>query len=305
VGGVLSPLLANIALSAIEQRYERHVWPSKGSRQGQSGRPRESLSDPDAISRRAFENRANDKRRGRAVFVPVRYADDFIILVSAPPGQEHLAERFAYQEKAALASDLKQQLGLELSQDKTLVTPVTGTMLFLGHHIRVRDNRLKRRQIPTAVIPKERTRRLRLVIKGIFDRNTSRQTLSSRLKLLNPVLRGWGNFYRHAYGAKRIFSTLDHYVWWTIRRWLRKKHRPPRMREIHKRYGWRKPRGRMLRWRDGDSYPFVLSKIRVRPYRFTWMRPPDFAVKSMESPVRNERRTPGSARGRQKPAGAT
>jgi RNA-directed DNA polymerase len=28
-GGILSPLLANIALSAIEERYERHVWPRR------------------------------------------------------------------------------------------------------------------------------------------------------------------------------------------------------------------------------------------------------------------------------------
>jgi hypothetical protein len=130
------------------------------------------LIDPDAICRRAFENRANNKRRGRTVFVSVRYADGFIISVSAPPDQERLAERFAHQEKTALASTLKQQLELEFSRDKTLLTPVTGTMRFLGYHIRSRDNRFIQRQIPTAVIPRERTRRLRSVIKDIFDRRT-------------------------------------------------------------------------------------------------------------------------------------
>jgi hypothetical protein len=44
------------------------------------------------------------------------------------------------------------------------------------------------------------------------------------------MLRGWCNFYRHAWGAKHVFSAIDHYVWWTIFRWLKKKHRAPRPR---------------------------------------------------------------------------
>jgi len=64
-GGILSPLLANIALSAIDERYERHAWPREvASRRSQLSRPSRPLTDPDAIARRAAENRANDKRRG-------------------------------------------------------------------------------------------------------------------------------------------------------------------------------------------------------------------------------------------------
>jgi RNA-directed DNA polymerase len=40
----------------------------------------------------------------------------------------------AIEEKTKLASALKEQLGLELSEAKTLVTPVTEPMRFLGHH---------------------------------------------------------------------------------------------------------------------------------------------------------------------------
>jgi len=69
-GGILSPLLANIALTAIEERYERHVWPR---------RTPTLLTDPAAITRRATAARGTDRRRRRCVFMPVRYADDFII----------------------------------------------------------------------------------------------------------------------------------------------------------------------------------------------------------------------------------
>jgi hypothetical protein len=38
-----------------------------------------------------------------------------------------------------LANELERKLGLALSEEKTLVTPVASTMRFLGHHIRVRE----------------------------------------------------------------------------------------------------------------------------------------------------------------------
>jgi RNA-directed DNA polymerase len=302
-GGILSPLLANIALSVIEERYERYVWPRQARPSGLPGRPSKPLTDPVAIGRRAVQNRGNDARRGRPVFVPIRYADDFIILVNAPPGASGLS--VAEQEKAALAAALETQLGLTLSEEKTLITPVTSTMRFLGHHLRVRRHPTYGRPVGLAVIPKERSKRLRRVIKGIFSRKTVRRSLDDRLQLLNLVLRGWGYFYRHAWGAKHVFAFIDHYVWWTIYRWLRKKHPRTPMRQLYRRYGWRKHRGKAMRWRDGNRRPFSLAGLRVADFRFAWQKTPPFASTSMESPVRNERRTPGSARGRQKPPGAT
>jgi hypothetical protein len=145
--------------------------------------------------------------------------------------------------------------------------------------------------LPQAAIPKEQSQRLRRTIKGLFRRSTCRESLESRLRLANPVLRGWANFYRHAWGAKRVFVANDHYVWWTIHRWLRKKHPKTRMRDIYAQYGWRKPRGRMIRWRDGDTHRFTQSTTRVRAFRLAWQKPPAFASTSMESPVRIERRT--------------
>ena len=302
-GGILSPLLANVALSIIEERYERYACP-RGSQTGASGvsggRPCWRLSAPEAIARRAYQNRANDKRRGLPVFMPIRYADDFIILVASPDGSRAVAD----QEKAALARELEQTLGLTLSEEKTLVTPVTSTMRFLGHNLRVRalpGGRLTSR----AVIPKERTQRLRHTIGAIFRGTTCHQTLESRLQLLRLVLRGWANFYRHAWGAKRVFTAIDHHVWWTIYRWVRKKHRKAPMRDVYKQYGWRKPRGRMIRWRDGGTYATAISPTRVYPYSLGWQKIPDFAGPPMESPVRNERRTPGSARGGRKPRAQT
>ena len=115
------------------------------------------------------------------------------------------------------------------------------------------------------------------------------------------MLRGWCYFYRHAWGAKHVFSALDHYVWWTTLRWLRKKHEHPAMRSLAARYGWKKPGGRTLRWRDGNVTPFEAARVPVRQFKIGWVKAPHFASTSMESPVRNERRTPGSVRAVRKP----
>ena len=69
-GGVISPLLANIALTAIEERYERWVHHRTKTR---AHRTCDGL-------KAALDCRSTDRRRGVPVYFPVRYADDFVIL---------------------------------------------------------------------------------------------------------------------------------------------------------------------------------------------------------------------------------
>ncbi len=157
----------------------------------------------------------------------------------------------------------------------------------------------------TAVIPKQRSQRLRGRIKAIFRRSSLGSSLKERLRLLNPLLRGWGNFYRHAWGASKIFRSVDHYVWWCIYRWLRKKHANVSMRILRERYAWTKPGGRTLRWKDGDARLVELAPVHVGRYMKNDNSPSYAAFASMESPVHNERCTPGSEGGARKPAGAS
>lgn len=269
-GGILSPLLANIALSVIEERYGRQVWPS---------RTPTLLTDPKAVQMRAQRVRARDRRRGEFVFFPIRYADDFIILVGAPPGpgQEARAREAAHREKEALAKLLKDEMGLELSEEKTLVTPVTEPIRFLGHHVRVRHHPVHGRLVSTTLVPRERSQELRRRIKRLFRRSTTGASLADRLQKLNPILRGWGFFYRHAWGAKRVFASIDHYAWHTILRWLRKKHRRVPLRVIFARYGLRRPRLRSKNWGAEGFFLFHMARISVCQFKFGWLRPPRFA----------------------------
>src|SRR5262249_47382460 len=149
---------------------------------------------------------------------------------------------------------------------------------FLGHHVRVRAHPDHGRLMSAIVIPKDRGQRLRERIKDLFRRRTVQATLESRLKRLNPMLRGWCVFYKHAWGAKKVFDRLDHYVWWTIFRWLRKKHPTKSVKWVIAQYGRRKPNGRAIRWQDGSTQVFQMASMPVHRFMLGWQKPPSFAI---------------------------
>lgn len=271
-GGILSPLLANIALSVIEERYERHVS------QRQLGPSRPGAAPPE---RRAAHARKYDRLHGQTIVFPIRYADDFLLLVGAPPGpgQDERARQDAQAQRAAVATLLKQQLGLELSETKTLITPVTKTFAFLGHHVVVRNNRGFARQACVTLIPKEKSHRMRERIKRLCRRNRTGQSLHDLLRDLNWLLRGWSAFYRHAWGAKRVFCSLDYYAWWSVFRWLRKKHQHASVKALKALYPPSKERGvRRGQWHHRGVTLFVTGRTRVGPYRLASARRPLFAI---------------------------
>lgn len=56
-----------------------------------------------------------------------------------------------------------------------------------------------------------------------WTRRAKHRTLSDLLRRLNPVLRGWCTYFRHGVSS-RTFSYLDHYAFWRVFEWLRKRH---------------------------------------------------------------------------------
>ena len=72
-------------------------------------------------------------------------------------------------------------------------------------------------------------------IKTLTKRTTVNLPLDPLIHVLNPVLRGWTNYYRHA-ASSRCFAYLDHYLWWRVVRWLRKKYPRLTWKQIRRRY---------------------------------------------------------------------
>ena len=56
-----------------------------------------------------------------------------------------------------------------------------------------------------------------------FTRRNKHRTLAALLRKLNPVMRGWCTYFHHGVSS-RTFSYLDHFAWWRVVWWLRKRH---------------------------------------------------------------------------------
>jgi len=72
-----------------------------------------------------------------------------------------------------------------------------------------------------------------------LTRRARHRTLADLLRRLNPTLRGWCNYFRHGV-CKRTFSYVDHYTWWKIVTWIRKRHVGLNWGTIRRRFlpGW-------------------------------------------------------------------
>jgi RNA-directed DNA polymerase len=138
----------------------------------------------------------------------VRYADDFIVTGAT---QELLEQKV----KPALTAFLSPR-GLELSEQKTVITHISQGFNFLGHTVRKYGDKLLTTPAKSSV--QALRDKIRLCINSALA--LPQQVL---LGQLNPLIRGWANYYRHG-AAKRTFDRLDHHVRWQLWRWAAKRH---------------------------------------------------------------------------------
>jgi RNA-directed DNA polymerase len=183
-GGILSPLLANIALSVLDEHLHR-AWESGGE-----------LS---TSSRREWR-----RAKGLPSWRLVRYADDFVVLVNG-----------TRQDTEALREEVAQVLapmGLRLSPAKTQVAHLSEGIEFLGFRIQWRRKRGTDKWYVYTFIADRPLRAVKAKIRSLTHR-TSQQDLAVVLINLNRATHGWAHYFRHAI-AKHVFSKLDDLVWW-------------------------------------------------------------------------------------------
>lgn len=202
-GGIISPLLANIALSELDRHYQAD-WQAMSSYPGQ---------------------RQHLRRRGQPTYRLCRFADDLVVLVKGTRAQaEALASELARRVEA---------LGLSLKPEKTGITHIDEGFLFLGQRI-VRRSKGEKRFVYTFV-SNEALASVKRRVKALTGRSTTNLELSELLRALNPILRGWAAYFRYA-AAKRTFAYLGWYAWWRVMRWLRKKHPQLTWKQLRRRY---------------------------------------------------------------------
>jgi RNA-directed DNA polymerase len=202
-GGIISPLLANIALTALDRQYQAD-WRRMSYHQS---------------SRQAL------RRKGHPTYRLVRFADDLVVCVN---GTREQAE--------ALLGTLDQRvqaIGLRLKPEKTGITHIDEGFVFLGQRI-IRKPKGPKRYVYTFVCDEALASIMRKV-KALTGRSTRNLALADLLRALNRLLRGWTAYFRYA-SAKRTFSYLGYYAWRRVVGWLRKKHPSWTWKQIRRRY---------------------------------------------------------------------
>jgi len=231
-GGLISPLLANIALDGLE----------------------EMISSFKAKIKYLTKSRGKDYWKPKTInkFQFIRYADDFVILSS---------QREWLEEALPLIKEWLKERGLELNQDKTKIRNIRDEGFdFLGHNVRQHKGRCLRegsneyhRKMKIARVkfnknPKANERlptpnskpkdydvysciitpgkeEVKNFLKGIKEviRNAGRMTFEQLLRTLNPKIRGWANYYRYVV-SKKTFSKVRTEILKAIFRFLKRRH---------------------------------------------------------------------------------
>jgi RNA-directed DNA polymerase len=207
-GGVISPLLMNVALHGLEE--------AAGVRYRQTG--------------------VNAGTAVPGTPILVRYADDMVICCASRQQAEHVKGRLAHW----LAPR-----GLVFNEDKTRIVHLEEGFDFLGFNLRRyrRGDRPGKLLIkPSQEAVRRIRRRLAEEIRGM--RGSNAMALIARL---NPIIRGWASYYRGVVSSK-VFTALDSHVWRLTFGWARRTHPYKSKKWIVRRYFGRFNRFRNDRW---------------------------------------------------------
>jgi RNA-directed DNA polymerase len=236
-GGILSPLLSNVALSVLDE----HIAQAPG---GPAATPYQ---------------RAKRRRQGLPNTRLVRYADDWCLLVS---GTKAHAE--ALREEIA---EVLTEMGLRLSPEKTLVTHIDEGLDFLGWRIQRHRKRGTSKHYVYVYPAKKALHAVMAKVKTRCRQNLN-QPLEVLLQQLNAMLRGWTNHFKHGC-SNATFSYLRAFLWKRLVRWQRRKHPRRTWRYLRRRYsrgdGWPT---------DGDVVLLDPARVSAKRYYYRGTRIP-------------------------------
>jgi RNA-directed DNA polymerase len=137
----------------------------------------------------------------------VRFADDFLVTGRSP-------EQLETEVKPVIEEFLAQR-GLEFSAEKTRITHVSGGFDFLGQNVRRYGN--------DKVLTKPSRKSVRALLERVRTIVKTSATADALVVKLNPVIRGWANYHRHA-ASKRTFAAMNHAIFRLLWRWAKGRH---------------------------------------------------------------------------------
>ena len=167
-----------------------------------------------------YQPTTKDNRRYSPKVNLVRYADDFIIT-----GRSR--ELLEIEVLPRLKKFLEER-GLALSEEKTLITHIDQGFDFLGFNIRKYKGKLL--TMPQKKKVNSFTQKVYKVIES--NKAVSQEML---INLLNPIISGWGNYYRHGVSSV-VFNKADHRIFNKLLQWSYRRHKHKGKRWIINKY---------------------------------------------------------------------
>lgn len=188
--------------------------------------------------------------------IVIRYADDFVCLCET-------------QEDALVVIEhLNKWLetrGLKLNQDKTKIVHITEGFDFLGFNVKhYRDNSRKSGYKLLIKPNRQAIKNIKLKIKQVWLKYQA-QDVKTIVARLNPIIRGWANYYKVGV-SRKVFESLDAWMYIKARRYVKRMH--PKKNEA-----WRKKRyfGRFNLERN-DKWVFGDLRTGIHLLKFTWFQ---------------------------------
>lgn len=182
-GGIISPILANMTLDGIEKKLVERFHTN-------------ALGKVDLRFKNAHKVNF------------VRYADDFVVTAATPEP--------ALEAKELIREFLAER-GLELSDEKTVVTNIDDGFDFLGWNFRKYNEKL---------IIKPSKKAVKAIVSNISDTILRRGKAWQQdvlIMKLNEQIRGWTN-YHQSVCASDAFAHLDYVLYELLWRWAKRRH---------------------------------------------------------------------------------
>lgn len=184
-GGIISPLLANIALHGLEtatkEFYVSHVY--NGSK----------------------NTATRDRLRELSM---IRYADDFVVIAKQ--------EQEIIKVKVFIQDWLAKECGLALSEDKTNIKNTTNGFDFLGFHII--SLKQEDKYVLRTHISKASKKRFLTKTREILQNHRS-ASAGHLIHMLNPVITGWCNYFSLCECARDL-KQVEYALFGQIRAWV-------------------------------------------------------------------------------------
>ncbi|CBJ80600.1 reverse transcriptase-like protein (fragment) [Xenorhabdus bovienii SS-2004] len=138
----------------------------------------------------------------------IEYADNFVMTGAS--------EDVLLNEVKPQLIDFLRERGLTLSEEKTHITHINDGFDFLGFNLRKYRGKL------LIKLSKSNVLLFLSHLRELIKRHAT-TPVNDLIKMLNPKLRGWANYYRHCV-AKRTFGYPGHQLFWLLWRWAVRRH---------------------------------------------------------------------------------